>query len=119
AGLSQFHRTFAFWQTFASEGQHEAAEPDEEDQDGKRSGKRGRKGKNGKKAKAEEAPEKKETPPQEPALKYKLYDLLDDPSESEDIAAEHPEVYKSMAATLEAWVASCRQSSAGKDYGAD
>ncbi|MDP6115320.1 MAG: sulfatase-like hydrolase/transferase [Planctomycetota bacterium] len=78
-----------------------------------------RKGKKGKKAKAEGAPGKKETQPKEPALKYKLYDLLDDPSESKDIAAEHPEVYKSMAATLEAWVASCRQSSAGKDYGAD
>ena len=47
---------------------------------------------------------------------YELYDLIADPGEKTDIAAAHPDVVKAMAATLEAWQASCKASNAGKDY---
>jgi len=77
---------------------------------------RGKGRKKVKKGKKVEEEGKKEEPAAT-ALKYKLYDLLNDPSESKDLAAEHPEVYKTMASTLEAWVASCKDSRAGKDYG--
>ena len=49
-----------------------------------------------------------------PALK--LFDLVNDPAEKNDLAAEHPEVVKQMTLALEAWRASCRHSDAGKDY---
>jgi arylsulfatase A-like enzyme len=77
-----------------------------------------KKGKQGKKVGVEATPEK-ELADATPALRYQLYDLLEDPSESKDIAAAHPEVYKTMTATLEAWLASCKQSSQGQDYGTE
>jgi arylsulfatase A-like enzyme len=47
---------------------------------------------------------------------YMLFDLVDDPAETTDLAADHPDVVRRMAATLEAWEASCRQSAEGEDY---
>jgi arylsulfatase A-like enzyme len=48
--------------------------------------------------------------------KYELYDLAKDPGEKHDLAAEHPQRVQRMAATLDAWRASCKDSLAGKDY---
>ena len=45
-----------------------------------------------------------------------LFDLIDDPSESKDLASEHPDIVKAMKATLGEWVASCSSSNAGEDY---
>lgn len=47
---------------------------------------------------------------------YALYDLIDDPSETKDLATEKPEVLQSMKATLARWRKSCKDSLAGKDY---
>jgi len=47
---------------------------------------------------------------------YELYDLIEDPSETKNVAAEHPEIVEKMKATLERWRASCRASLAGEDY---
>ena len=49
-----------------------------------------------------------------PALK--LFDLVNDPAEKNDLAAEHPEVVKQMTLALDAWRASCKHSDTGKDY---
>ena len=49
--------------------------------------------------------------------KYELYDLIEDPGEKHDLAAEKPDIVKQMAATLEAWRRSCKGSLAGNDYG--
>jgi len=49
--------------------------------------------------------------------RYQLYDLLEDPGEKHDLAADKPEIVKQMATTLAAWRASCKDSLAGKDYG--
>jgi arylsulfatase A-like enzyme len=47
---------------------------------------------------------------------YELYDLLDDPNETKDIAAAHPDIVASMKATLLAWQDSVLNSYAGHDY---
>ncbi len=47
---------------------------------------------------------------------YRLFDLLEDPSEKIDLAKQKPEVVKKMQKTLERWRKSCRDSMAGKDY---
>lgn len=47
---------------------------------------------------------------------YMLFDLVENPGETRDLAAEKPEIVAGMRATLEAWRASCRDSQAGKDY---
>lgn len=47
---------------------------------------------------------------------FELYDLLNDPSERRNLAAEKPEIARKMIDTLNAWRASCRQSLDGKDY---
>ena len=57
---------------------------------------------------------KKNQPDKVPALK--LFDLVKDPSERNDLSAKHPEVMKQMTLALEAWRASCKHSDAGKDY---
>lgn len=44
---------------------------------------------------------------------WQLYDLLDDPSETRDIAAEHPQVVTAMRARLEAWLESCHRDDRG------
>lgn len=46
-----------------------------------------------------------------------LYDMGDDPYETTDIAAEHPELVKQMHAELLKWKDSCARSDAGEDYG--
>jgi len=47
---------------------------------------------------------------------YLLFDLLGDPGEKNDLAAEKPEIVAAMKKTLLAWQASCRKSRAGEDY---
>jgi arylsulfatase A-like enzyme len=47
---------------------------------------------------------------------YMLFDLIENPGETKDLAAEKPEIVAGMRATLEAWRASCKDSQAGKDY---
>jgi len=51
-----------------------------------------------------------------PALK--LFDLVDDPAEKNDLATKQPEILKTMALDLEKWRASCRRSDKGADYSA-
>ena len=58
--------------------------------------------------------EKKES--KEGAAKYELYDLIADPSEKTDIAAQHPDDVKRMQAQLGKWLESVRQSNTGADY---
>jgi arylsulfatase A-like enzyme len=48
--------------------------------------------------------------------KYELYDLLKDPAEEKDLAAEKPEIVARMKAALEAWQDSVVKSLAGGDY---
>jgi arylsulfatase A-like enzyme len=57
---------------------------------------------------------KKNQPDKVPALK--LFDLVNDPAEKNDLAAKHPEIIKQMTLDLEKWRASCRQSASGQDY---
>ncbi len=45
-----------------------------------------------------------------------LFDLLADPGEQHDLAAQQPEKVRAMQRVLEQWQASCRDSLAGKDY---
>ncbi len=46
---------------------------------------------------------------------YQLFDLVADPAETTDLAAQHPEIVAKMRGTLEAWQASCEKSLAGED----
>jgi len=48
--------------------------------------------------------------------KILLFDLIADPSESRNIAADHPDIVQKMSATLAHWRASCQQSRDGRDY---
>ena len=52
-------------------------------------------------------------------IALKLFDLVNDPAEKNDLAKKHPEVLKAMTAQLEKWRASCRQSDSGADYSAN
>jgi hypothetical protein len=45
-----------------------------------------------------------------------LFDVVNDPGESKDIAAQHRDVVERMSAELERWRASCKASLAGEDY---
>ncbi len=47
---------------------------------------------------------------------YMLFDLIEDPGEKKDLAAEKPQILQSMKATLTKWRNSCKNSLAGKDY---
>jgi arylsulfatase A-like enzyme len=47
---------------------------------------------------------------------YMLFDLIEDPGEKKDLAAEKPKILQSMKATLLIWRKSCNDSLAGKDY---
>jgi len=49
---------------------------------------------------------------------FELYDLIEDPGEANDIAAEKPEILKEMKQTLLKWQQSCKDSNEGKDYSA-
>ncbi|WP_430931159.1 sulfatase-like hydrolase/transferase [Saccharicrinis sp. 156] len=48
--------------------------------------------------------------------KFELYDLLNDPKETNNIAATHPKVVEEMKLQLEEWVESCKRSDEGNDY---
>jgi len=47
---------------------------------------------------------------------FMLFDIPADRGEQNDLSAEHPDVVRRMAADLEAWRASCRDSLEGRDY---
>jgi arylsulfatase A-like enzyme len=47
---------------------------------------------------------------------FKLFDLIEDPAEKNDLAAEKPRILNSMKKTLIQWRKSCTDSLAGKDY---
>jgi len=47
---------------------------------------------------------------------YMLFDLLEDPGETKDLAAEKPQLLKSMKSMLIKWRKSCQNSLEGKDY---
>ena len=48
--------------------------------------------------------------------KPELYDLVDDPPETKNIAAGHPDIVNRMTKTLGEWHASCAASAGGADY---
>jgi arylsulfatase A-like enzyme len=48
--------------------------------------------------------------------KIELYNLADDPQESSDLAARHPDRTESLRRQLEAWLLSVVRSLNGKDY---
>ena len=47
---------------------------------------------------------------------YMLFDLLEDPGETKDLAAEKSQIVEAMKTKLDKWRASCKDSLAGKDY---
>jgi hypothetical protein len=47
---------------------------------------------------------------------FELYDLMDDPRETKNIAKDKPEILGTMKKILEEWRASCKASNAGQDY---
>lgn len=47
---------------------------------------------------------------------FELYDLLADPGESQDIAAEFPTQVEEMKRELNTWISSCKKSDQGLDY---
>jgi len=49
--------------------------------------------------------------------KTELYDLLDDPSEKTNIAAQHPEIVKTLSTEFTQWLSTCEDSFKGKEYG--
>ncbi len=58
---------------------------------------------------------KRDPSPNSEELDVALYDLLDDPGETRNIAREHPEVVARMSAALDEWRASCEQTATGDD----
>lgn len=48
--------------------------------------------------------------------RWMLFDLIEDPGESRDIAAEQPQHVQSMRMTLQKWTESCALSARGEDY---
>ena len=50
---------------------------------------------------------------------WELYDLIADPSETQDLAGKHPDVLSKMVADCKAWMKSCDQSDQGADYTSD
>jgi arylsulfatase A-like enzyme len=48
--------------------------------------------------------------------KFELFDLLNDPGETADVAEDHPELVAEMKTQLRQWVDSVEQSRLGKDY---
>ncbi|MEE8451514.1 MAG: sulfatase-like hydrolase/transferase [Thermoguttaceae bacterium] len=47
---------------------------------------------------------------------FMLFDLLEDPSETTDLAEQKPETVEAMKRLLQAWQESCKASAAGEDY---
>jgi hypothetical protein len=75
-----------------------------------RSGRGGKRNRRGKKA---DVPRPKGA---SPGGDFELYDLIKDPGETTNIAAEHPDIVKAMSEQLLKWRASCKASNAGGDY---
>ncbi len=50
------------------------------------------------------------------AAEFKLFDLVDDPSEKTDLTKARSNLAKRLIGELAAWRASCQASAAGKDY---
>jgi arylsulfatase A-like enzyme len=47
---------------------------------------------------------------------FELYDILEDPGETNDIASGNPEILEQMKQSLMEWRASCKASREGADY---
>ena len=47
---------------------------------------------------------------------FELYDLIEDPGEKKNLAAEKLDIVKAMKETLLKWQTSCKESNTGKDY---
>jgi hypothetical protein len=47
---------------------------------------------------------------------FELYDLVEDPGESNDVAERHPQIVAQMRSWLVEWRASCQSSRSGSDY---
>jgi arylsulfatase A-like enzyme len=47
---------------------------------------------------------------------WELYDLINDPGETENIIDNHPQVAEKMKVQLKDWVISCEMSNSGNDY---
>jgi arylsulfatase A-like enzyme len=47
---------------------------------------------------------------------FELYDIVADPHEKSDIAADHPDIVEKMSQTVQAWRDSCAKSNNGEDY---
>jgi hypothetical protein len=47
---------------------------------------------------------------------FMLFDLIEDPGETKDLAAQKPQILKSMKKKLLKWQKSCQESLEGKDY---
>ena len=54
--------------------------------------------------------------PEKDTGRWELYDLLGDPGETNNLADRHPEIVNRMREEFDRWLASCRESAAGKDY---
>ena len=55
-------------------------------------------------------------PTREKAIEWRLYDLNNDPGESQDLSTELPERFARMRTEVEAMLRSVDNSAAGKDY---
>ena len=51
-----------------------------------------------------------------PVVEWELYDLIEDPSETTNLADTYPEILKKMRSQLLAWQISCQLSAKGLDY---
>ena len=51
------------------------------------------------------------------AQPWQLYDLMEDPSEKNDLAKQQPEVVAKLAKEFSSWQESCARSDRGEDYG--
>ena len=54
-----------------------------------------------------------------PTAKYELYDLRSDPSETDNIMDQYPDIATEMIRQLDEWVVSCQRSDRGEDYQLD
>lgn len=52
-------------------------------------------------------------------VRFELYQLVDDPTETNDVSGEHPERVADMKSAIEAWQRSVLESWSGKDYAND
>ena len=47
---------------------------------------------------------------------FELYDVIADPSESKNVASQHPEIVARLKKELTDWQTSCKKSDEGGDY---